>query len=379
MPFPTTAPLTAYFADLDDPRIDRTKLHKLLDIVVIAICGVICGADTWVDIEDFGKSKEAWFRRFLELPNGVPSHDTFGAVFARLDPDQFQNCFLHWVQAVASVTKGQVIAIDGKTARRSYDRPSGKKAVHMVNAWATANRLVLGQAKVGTKSNEISAIPELLQLLEVSGCIVTIDAMGCQTEIAQQIITAGADYVLAVKENQGTLYDDVRDLFEGAQTFGFDGIPHQHHASLNKGHGRLEQRECWTIADETSLSYLGGRHRWPALRAGARITAEREDAAGEITAQTRYYITSLSGDASQVAHAVRAHWAIENALHWTLDVAFREDDSRVRKDHAPQNLAILRQIALNLLKQETSRKRGVKGKRLLAGWDEGYLLKVLLG
>lgn len=372
------APITEYFADLDDPRVERTKLHKLLDIVAIAICGVICGADTWVDIADFGESKESWFRQFLALPNGIPSHDTFGSVFARLDPDQFRGCFIKWVQAIATVTQGQVIAIDGKTVRRSHDESLGKGAIHMVNAWASTNRLVLGQTKVDDKSNEITAIPELLRLLEVSGCIVTIDAMGCQTEIAQQIVEAGADYVLAVKENQGRLYEDVRDLFEGAQAFGFDGVPHERSASLNKGHGRIEQRACWTIADEASLGYLRDRHRWTGLRSVAKVTAQRE-VGGQVTDHTRYYITSLSGNAQQVLHVVRAHWGIENELHWTLDIAFREDDSRVRKDHGPQNLAILRQIALNLLKQEATRKRGIKGKRLLAGWDEAYLLKVLLG
>lgn len=248
----------------------------------------------------------------------------------------------------------------------------------MVNAWATANRLVLGQVKVDAKSNEITAIPELLRLLEVSGCIVTIDAMGCQREIAQQIVEAGADYVLAVKENQGRLYEDVRDLFDGAQAFGFEGVPHERSASLNKGHGRIERRECWSVADEASLAYLRDRHRWAGLQAVAKVTAQR-DLGGNVAVQTRYYITSLSGNANQVLHAVRAHWSIENELHWTLDIAFREDESRVRKDHGPQNLAILRQIALNLLKQETTRKRGIKGKRLVAGWDEAYLLKVLLG
>lgn len=378
MPPVSSVSITDYFANMHDPRIDRTKLHKLQDLVTIAICGVICGADTWVDIEDFGKSKEAWFRRFLELPNGIPSHDTFGSVFARLDPDQFQDCFMQWVQAIVSVTKGQVVAIDGKTARRSHDAPAGKEAIHLVNAWATANRLVLGQAKVDAKSNEITAIPELLRLLDVSGCIVTIDAMGCQREIAQQITEAGADYVLAVKENQGRLHEDVRDLFAGAQALGFDGIPHEHCETLGKGHGRIERRECWTIADEAGLGYLRNRQRWAGLQAVAQVTAYRE-VGDEITSETRYYITSMSGDAHLVLDAVRAHWRIENELHWTLDVAFREDESRVRKDHAPQNLAILRQIALNLLKQDTSRKRGIKGKRLLAGWDEVYLLKILLG
>ena len=213
----TGAPIVEYFAALEDPRVDRTKRHKLLDIVTITICGTICGADNWVDIELFGNCKEEWFKSFLELPNGIPSHDTFGDVFARLDPEQFQHCFIEWVQAVAHLTQGEVVAIDGKTVRRSHDRTLGKGAIHMVNVWASSNGLALGQAKVEEKSNEITASPKLLQLLELAGCIVTIDAMGCQKEIAQQIIEAQADYLLAVKKNQGQLYEDVRDLFEGAQ------------------------------------------------------------------------------------------------------------------------------------------------------------------
>ena len=262
----TGAPIAEYFAALDDPRIDRTKRHKLLDIVTIALCATICGADSWVDIELFGNCKEEWFKSFLELPNGIPSHDTFGDVFARLDPEQFQRCFMEWVQAVAQVTQGEVVAIDGKTVRRSHDRTLGKKAIHMVNVWASSHGLALGQTKVDEKSNEITAIPKLLQLLELAGCIITIDAMGCQREIAREIIEAQADYLLAVKENQGRLYDDVRDLFEGAEEYDFEGVPYDFARTLNKGHGRLETRQCWVI---TELPGLSASHQMPRIYRGA--------------------------------------------------------------------------------------------------------------
>jgi predicted transposase YbfD/YdcC len=366
-----------HFGDLSDPRIDRTKLHMLLDILVIAICAVIAGADNWEDVEEFGKARLEWFRTFLELPNGIPSHDTFTRVFARLDPEQFQACFLRWTKSVSEVIGGQVIAIDGKVLRRSHDKGIGKAAIDMVSAWASANRLVLGQVKVDEKSNEITAIPQLLEALAVSGCIVTIDAMGCQTDIAEQIIEREAEYVLALKENQGHLYEDVEHLFADLEDSQYKAYKFDYEKTVNKDHGRIEIRECWTISDPETLCHLRGFANWKNLTTVSRIRAQRW-IGEEKSCQDRYHIASISG-AKRILWAVRSHWGIENELHWTLDLAFDEDRSRVRKDHGAENLAVLRHIALNLLKQEKTCKRGMKGKRLLAGWNQDYLLKVLTG
>ena len=282
-----------------------------------------------------------------------------------------------WTQEVARLAQGEVVAIDGKTVRRSHDPSRGQQAIHLVSAWASANSMTLGQVKVEKKSNEITAIPKLLGLLALHGCIVTIDAMGCQREIAEQIVEAGADYVLAVKENQGQL-DDVRDLFQGAEEFGFEGAPHDYVRTLNKGHGRLETRECWAVTDPECSDYLQTKQQWAGIKAVVKISARRETASGA-TVQPRYYISSLDAPAGTMLESVRRHWSIENSLHWTLDLTYREDQCRVRKDHAPQNLATLRQIPHNLLKNETSLKVGIQGKRLNAGWRQDYLLKVLLG
>lgn len=373
-----TASISDHFASLEDPRIDRTKLHQLMDILVIAICAVVCGADDWVEVELFGNAKRAWLRTFLALPNGIPSHDTFGRVFARLNAEQFQGCFLAWIRAVSEITHGQVIAIDGKVLRGSCHRLLGKAGIDMVSAWATANHLVLGQVKVDDKSNEITAIPKLLQVLAVAGCIVTIDAIGCQTEIAKAIIEQDADYVLAVKENQGHLYEDITGLFDAAQEEQFKDVPHDYAKTTDKGHGRLEMRQCWTISDATLIEYLRNRAGWRNLRTIAKVVAERR-VNGETTSEARYFISSLDGDARRMLNAVRSHWGIENALHWVLDIGFDEDHQRVRKDNGPANFAVLRHIALNLLKQDKTVKAGIKAKRLKAGWDEPYLLKVLFG
>ena len=366
-----------HFGDLTDPRIDRTKLHKLLDILVIAICAVIAGADNWEDVAAFGQAKIDWFKTFLELPNDIPSHDTFNRVFARLDPKQFQDGFIRWVSAVSEVMGGQVIAIDGKVLRRSHDRGIGKAAIDMVSAWASANRLVLGQVKVDDKSNEISAIPQLLQALEVSGCIITIDAIGCQTEIAETIIDQEADYVLSLKENQGRLFEDVQSLFDDLEESQYKAYTFDYDQTVNKDHGRIEIRECWTISDPDVLCHLRGFENWKKLATVSRIRSQRWIGA-EGSCEDRYHIASFVG-AKKVLWAVRSHWGIENELHWTLDIAFDEDRCRIRKDNGPENFALLRHIALNLLKQEKTCKRSIKGKRLLAGWKEDYLFKVLAG
>ncbi len=372
------ASIEHHFSGLEDPRIDRTKLHKLLDIVVIAICAVVCGADSWVDVEMFGHAKHKWLKTFLELPNGIPSHDTFGRVFGMLDPEQFQRCFLDWIMAVSQITRGQVIAIDGKTLRGSYDKGLGKGAIVMVSAWATANRLVLGQVKVDDKSNEITAIPELLRVLDIAGCIITIDALGCQKEIAADIVEQSADYVLALKENHGRLYEDVKLLFDDLEASRFTAYSFDHQQTINKGHGRIEIRDCWTIADPEVLRHLRGAGEWEKLGTVVKVRAERHSGS-EKKVEDRYYLSSLTGNAETLLDARRTHWQIENSLHWVLDIAFREDECRIRKDHGDQNFAILRHIALNLLKQEKTAKMGVKGRRLRAGWDQDYLLKVLSG
>jgi predicted transposase YbfD/YdcC len=363
-----------HFGSIPDPRINRTKRHLLNDILVIAICAVICGADDWVAIEQFGKAKKKWFRGFLCLPNGIPSHDTFGRIFAALDPNAFASCFTSWIQAVANITDGEIVAIDGKTLRRSFDRASGKGAIHMVSAWASANRLVLGQVKTDAKSNEITAIPKLLEVLSLRGCIVTIDAMGCQKEIARKIIDKDAQYVFGLKGNQGNLHADVEAYFKEALKHGFVDTPYDFLEQKDHGHGRDECRRLWCTND---LMWFDKRTEWKGLQSIAMVEEERT-VAGTKSVERRYFISSLPGDdAKELGRAVRLHWGIENGLHWVLDVAFREDECRVRTGNAPENFATLRHIAVNLLKSEHTAKVGVKNKRLKAGWDENYLRMVL--
>ena len=375
MPHPT-ASLVEHFKEVTDPRIERQKLHQLLDILVIAICAVICGADTWVDVELFGQSKLAWLKSFLELPNGIPSHDTFGRVFSLLDPVEFQTGFLRWVQAITHVTHDQIIGVDGKQLRGSHDKRLGKAAIYMVSAWASEAQMVLGQRKVDDKSNEMTAIPQLLDVLALEGCIVTIDAIGTQTKIATSIVEHGADYVLSVKANQATLLDDIRYVFQEDQAHHFQEGPYDYAKTVDKGHGRLELRECWSISAPEYLLCLRDAHNWAALKSLVMLKVERR-IGRQREVNLRYYISSLTTSAAAFLRITRGHWGIENGLHWELDIAFREDDSRVRKDHAPQNFAVLRHIALNLLKQEKTAQGGIKAKRLQCGWNEQYLLKVL--
>jgi predicted transposase YbfD/YdcC len=367
----TLRSLMAHFEAVDDPRVERSRKHNLLDIIAVALCAVICGADSWVEVEDYGNTKVDWLRGFLELPNGIPSHDTFGRVFAALDPEQFGGCFAAWVEDVAGRLGLKRVAIDGKTLRGSHDRGKGKAALHLVSAWATEAHLLLGQEAVADKSNEITAIPRLLELLDLEGALVTIDAMGCQTEIAEQLRAQGADYVLAVKENQPRLYEDIDRLAEEVLA---DDEGVKSCLEECRGHGRQEARACWVLHD---LDGIRDRDRWEELRSVIIVVSERV-VDGAATYERRYYISSRKAGAKTLLGAIRGHWGIENSLHWVLDVGFDEDRSRVRTDHGPENLALLRRWAVSLLKHAESGRSSIRRKRLTAGWDNEFLEKVLL-
>ena len=364
-----------HFATLPDPRIERTKEHQLLDILTIAVCAIICGADSFVEMEEFGEAKREWLATFLALPSGIPSHDTFNRLFAALNPEAFSRCFLSWVQASVAHTEGMVIAVDGKLPRRSHDRGAGRAAIDMVSAWASANGVVLGQRATDEKSNEITAIPALLDLLLLRGCIVTIDALGCQTAIARKVVEKGAEYVLALKENHDTLYHEVQHLFADAEEAGDADYTTDDAETVDGGHGRVEIRRYRTISDAETLAHLDPDKEWAGLGSIGMVEAERREH-GTVSRERRYYLTSLV-DAGEFGRAVRGHWGIENGLHWVLDMAFREDESRVRTGNGATNFVVLRHIVVNLLKREQTAKVGIKAKRMKAGWDERYLLKVL--
>ncbi len=369
-----SASIQEHFSTLKDPRIDRNKLHELMDIVILVVCAVSSGANGWEAIEDFGKEKLDWLRKFAPFANGVPSHDCIANVMSRLSPKGFQECFRSWAGAVSEATQGEVIAVDGKTAKGSRDRKRSRKALHMVSAWASTNRLVLGQEATDEKSNEITAIPKLLELLELKGCIVTIDAMGCQRAIAKQIVAQGGDYVLGLKGNQSTLQEGVEDFFSVAMDGDFAGVEYDYTEEVDKDHGRLEVRRYWVTED---LRTLPNTPHWPGLRSIGMV--ERHCSIGETeTVERRYYINSIGAEADRFAHAVRGHWGVENRLHWRLDVVFGEDASRIRKGNAPAIMTSIRHLCMNLFEQEPS-LLGLSRKRRKAAWNDDYRAKVVFG
>jgi len=376
---PELPSLIACFQGLSDPRVDRTKNHKLIDILVISICTLLCCGESFNDMEEFGTAKFDWLKSFLELPNGIPTHDTFNRVFAALDPKGFLDCFLRWTQSLRTAVAGEIVAIDGKALRRALDQ--GQSLPYVVSAWAMKNGLVLGQLKVAEKSNEITAVPELLRALELRGCIVTTDAMGCQKKIAKQIIDSGADYVLALKGNHETVHEEVKTYLDDTiRQQDADRAAHRNETSelvymetVEKNHGRFEIRRYWQSENIDWFVDLG---KWKGLRSVGVVEAVRE-IKGQTSTERRYYLSSLPGDIGRFATAVRGHWGIENQVHWHMDVSFGEDQSRARTGYAAENLATLRRLALNLLKRDMTKKRGIRGKQRIAGWDHGYLLHLL--
>lgn len=374
--------LIEHFEMLSDPRMDRTKEHDLIDVLIIAVCTLLCGGESFNDMEDFGHAKQDWFKTFLRLRNGIPSHDTFNRVFAALDPEQFLDCFLRWTQSLRQAVAHEIVALDGKALRRALSKDQSIK--YVVSAWAESNNLVLGQLKVTDKSNEITALPRLLRVLELSGCIVTIDAMGCQKKIAKEIIESDADFVLALKGNQETVHQEVKEFVD--ETVAETEKPRPRGAKLSvaaarlatletveKDHGRLETRRYYQSAE---LDWFADLKQWEGLKSVGMVESVRE-IDGKATMERRYYLSSLPLNVELFARAVRGHWGVENKLHWVMDVCFREDHSRARAGYAAENLATLRRLALNLLKREKTKKRGIRGKQLNAGWDHAYLLRLL--
>ena len=364
-----------HFSELPDPRLDRQKYHGLSDILFIAVCAVICGATSFVDMEDFGNAKIDWFSERLDLPNGIPSHDTFGRVFSLIDPDAFRNCFINWTQAISETVGGDIIAFDGKTLRHSFDTATGMSAIHVMNAWSNANDFCVGQMKVDGKSNEITAMPALMKLMDIKGSVVTTDALNCQKEIAEQIVDSGGDYVLALKGNHQLLYEDTKLFFEDATRDGFE-VAYGFRETDDWDHGRVEKRKYWSVGVD-QLDFLRNKEEWKGLRSIACVKSTRRTREGE-SVEMRYFISSLD-NITRIARSIRHHWNVENKLHWVMDVDFEEDACRVRTDHAPENFALLRQIAHNLIKKESSKKVSVRRKINKAGWDNDFLARILAG
>ena len=371
----TTAPesLIEHFSKLEDPRVDRNKKHELIDVIVLCVCAVVSGAEGWSDIEEFGRTKLEWLRRYVPLANGIPVDDTIARIISALSVSGFQECFMSWMEDVVKLSGGEVIAVDGKTQRRSHDRRRGVKALHMVSAWACGNGVVLGQVKTEEKSNEITAVPELLDKLELSGCIVTLDAMGCQRAIAKQVKEGGGDYVLAVKGNQEQLDGEVRQYFDAAREKDFKCKAIQNEETAEDGHGRVEYRSYFLSTDLSTLSCV---KKWNGLRAVGMVESERHSG-GRVGIEQRYFITSLE-DVESFRRAVRSHWGIENELHWRLDVTFREDESRIRRGNAPHNMGVIRHVAVNLLKREPT-KISVRKKRIRAALNDRFRDNILMG
>lgn len=362
-----------HFYALTDFRQEKKIRHKLIDIITIIICAVASGAENYSEIALYSQCKEDWLKSILELPNGIPSHDTFERVMRRLDPEEFRKCFLNWVRGVAKLTKGEIVAIDGKALRGSKDGEKG--AIYMVSAWANANGIVLGQMKVNEKTNEIKAIPDLLRILAIKGCIVTIDAIGCQKNIAKDIINKEANYVLSLKENHPLLHQEVVQYFETCKEDGFKDVNFNYYEELDKGHGRIEKRRYWITED---IEWLAVRKDWKGLKSIGMVECSRE-IKGVRTVELRYHLCSISPDAKEYAKAVRGHWGIENSLHWVLDVVFREDGSRIRKDYAPENIALVRHVIYNLLKNDKKTKLSMKKKKLKAEWSHDYAMSLVFG
>jgi predicted transposase YbfD/YdcC len=363
-----------HFGTLKDPRAQQNIDHLLIDIIVVTICATVCGANDWEAIAAYGIAKYEWLKTVLALPNGIPSHDTFNRLFARLKPEELQKCFISWTQAVHQITRGELLNVDGKTLRGAKERGNNRSLIHMVSVWSSTNHLVLGQIKVDEKSNEITAIPELLRLIDIQGSLVSIDAMGCQTEIAKTIIEQGADYVLALKANQGNLYEDVTQLFANQIAAADNSVGNQFHATIEKGHGRIEIRRFSVMGN---TEYLLGAEKWAGLKSIGMVESERRINGHISEVEKRYYILSIESDVQRFAEAVRNHWSIENQLHWVLDVSFNEDSNHCCLGHSAENLAVMRHISVNLLSKEKTAKVGIENKRLKAGWDNQYLEKVL--